>query len=277
MKRLNLHHASEDLLWYWITERHLIYLRRKEGRPKPWTGDPILQQYKFTNPFRENDRGTVWLRENFLEPHASDRLELLVGNVCWYRMFNWWQTGEVLGWQTEWDMARVIAILNEQKECGEQVFTGAHIVYSPPGWSKIDAIANVCEGLWKLSPLVVEIAQRERTMEAVFNVLTSIYCVGGFMGYEMVTDLRHTRLLDTATDLMTWANIGPGAKRGLHRLGLPVSLDSMRTLLEHSRTELPPVIPALELRDIEHSLCEFDKYSRVKFHEGEPRSKFDGV
>ena len=31
-------------------------------------------------------------------------------------------------------------------------------------------------------------------------------------------------------------------------------------------------VPVLEMREIEHSLCEFDKYQRVKNGEGKPRS-----
>jgi hypothetical protein len=30
----------------------------------------------------------------------------------------------------------------------------------------------------------------------------------------------------------------------------------------------------LEMRDIEHSLCEFDKYERVRLGQGKPRSKY---
>jgi DNA polymerase-1 len=45
-----------DKLWYWVKERHAIYNARREGKPSPWTTDPLLSQYKFTNVFRELDR-----------------------------------------------------------------------------------------------------------------------------------------------------------------------------------------------------------------------------
>lgn len=46
-----------DLFVHYFTERHTVYrLKELERRPRPWTKDPILQQYKFTNVFRENDR-----------------------------------------------------------------------------------------------------------------------------------------------------------------------------------------------------------------------------
>lgn len=291
-----LHLADESLFWYWISERHSIYLKRQHGDKKPWTADPILRDYKFTNPFRENDRGTVWLRENFLAPHRDEKdfiglpvlgtgnLTLIAGNICWYRMFNWWVTGELLGWQTEWDRAAIKAKLNQAMGQGKQVFTGAHIVYSPPGLGKIEAITDVCGALWNLAPDIVHQAETTKRLERVYDLLKTVYCVGGFMAYEMVSDMRHTRLLEDATDIMTWANPGPGAKRGLQRLGQPYKRDedailSMRALLAKCPKEFfdLSVYPILEMRDIEHSLCEFDKYCRVKFGEGEPRSKYNGI
>jgi hypothetical protein len=68
--------VDESVFWYYLNERYSIYLKRKAGMPKPWTEDPIFLSYKFTNVFREHDRGTTWLRENFLEPHKDDSLGL---------------------------------------------------------------------------------------------------------------------------------------------------------------------------------------------------------
>jgi hypothetical protein len=281
----NLTQHPEATFWYWICERHEIFLRRQRGEPKPWTTDPIFQNYKFTNPFRENDRGTVWLREHFLTPHRSVahdilNLELLAFNIGWYRMFNWWGTGEALGWQTNWNPGAVRKRLEERLGEKKQVFTGAHIVYSRPGLPKIDAIVQVCTDLWNLRGSVSKTAREQRSLQAVFNVLTTVDSVGGFMAYEMVTDMRHTHLLGDATDILTWANPGPGAQRGLQRLGMPHTTRnanaSMEELLGRAQASLPADFPKLEMRDIEHSLCEFDKYCRVVSGEGEPRAKFNG-
>jgi len=289
MAHRELTSAPESLFFYWIEERHAIFLRRQQGKPKPWTTDPILRDYKFTNPFRENDRGTVWLRENFLEPHRDDDPHLVAFNIAWYRMFNWWGTGALLGWRTRWDTEEVKYTLNKAFSEGKQVFTGAHIVFSPPGFPKIEAITDVCMALWVLCtrksdilPNVVDIARSERELQAVFNLLTTVHCVGGFMAYEMVTDMRHTKLLEDATDIMTWANPGPGARRGLQRLGLPSKGDAAireieKLMIKGNNYWLCPSGLRVEMRDIEHSLCEFDKYCRVKFNEGEPRSKYPGA
>ena len=281
--------APEPLFWYFLNERHRVYVRRAAGQAKPWTDDPILQAYKFTNVFRELDTGTVWLRTHFLEPHADDDPSLLVFNVGWYRLFNWIGTGERLGWQTGWNPKAVSAKLKRAHARGEQVFTGAHIVYGGGGrtgraQSKIGAVVSATTELWRMSQYLASIARFTRSLQGTFDELTRLPGVGGFIGYEIVTDLRHTKVLRDAYDINHWANVGPGALRGLRRLDPSVTpsqaLIRMRALLATSRQEiervLEPHVPALELRDIEHTLCEFDKYCRVKFGEGKPRSLYPG-
>jgi hypothetical protein len=50
----------------------------------------------------------------------------------------------------------------------------------------------------------------------------------------------------------------------------------MQWLLEQAPNHLPTGFPALEMRDIEHSLCEVDKYLRTRNDEGRPRGGFKG-
>ena len=106
------------------------------------------------------------------------------------------------------------------------------------------------------------------------------------MAYEVVTDLRHTYLLEDAEDLLTWANAGPGAMRGLNRLtGRELGyskrshdwVGEMQQLYKEVQTKLPVHIIQrndlrYEMREIEGGLCEFDKYSRIFKGEGRTRS-----
>ncbi|UNA02196.1 hypothetical protein Churro_008 [Pseudomonas phage Churro] len=122
---------------------------------------------------------------------------------------------------------------------------------------------------------------------------------GPFMAYEVVTDLRHTRYLRNAPDIWAWANAGPGAIRGLNRLygrdlaAKPRPEQTNAEMIElmqelnaldargFNETFGPPQLgsphvgPRFEARDIEHTLCEFDKYERVRLNEGKMRSKYD--
>lgn len=275
-----LQSAPESLFWYWVNERHAIYVRRSEGAPKPWTEDPILQTYKFTNVFRQLDRGTVWLTDNFIGPHADDDTALLMFNIGWYRLFNWTGTGDLIGWQTNWRPKTVTKRLKSAEAKGDQIFTGAHIVWSEGGIPKIDGIIQQCNELWRKRVYLVSIARYTRTLRGTFDELTQIRGIGSFIAYEIVSDLRHTRLLTDARDINTWANVGPGAMRGLRRLDPKITpkeaLPAMIGLLARSRTSTLSHVPDMELRDIEHSLCEFDKFCRIKFGEGKTRSRYPG-
>jgi hypothetical protein len=275
--------VDESVFWYYLNERYSIYLKRKAGMPKPWTEDPIFLSYKFTNVFREHDRGTTWLRENFLEPHKDDSLGLLAFNIGWYRMFNLWKTGELLGWQTTWNQAAIIAWLTEAQQRGEPVFTGAHIVHSEPGLPKIDSIVDVCSHLYQLTtgPDFVKMCLDKWSMELAFDALKTIKHIGGFMAHEMVQDMAHTRLLYDAIDRNTWTNMGPGAQRGLMRLGLPCKnqkegLASMVELFERRHQNWKGDVD-LELHCIEFALCELSKYAKVIHNEGHPRSTYMGL
>jgi len=113
---------------------------------------------------------------------------------------------------------------------------------------------------------------------------------GPFMAYEVVTDLRHTRYLRNAPDIYTWANAGPGAIRGLNRLygrelgAKPrpeqTNAEMFKLMKELNDLDEPgfnatfgepcDVNPRFEMRDIEHSLCEFAKWER-----GYTRSRYD--
>ena len=81
-------HATIEEYFWWINERQRIYLKKSSGELKPWTEDEILQSWAFTNAFRQLDEGTRVLREDILEGHKDEPLDLIVFNICWYRLFN---------------------------------------------------------------------------------------------------------------------------------------------------------------------------------------------
>ena len=102
----------------------------------------------------------------------------------------------------------------------------------------------------------------------------------------MVTDLRHTYLLENAEDILSWANAGPGAMRGLNRLtGRPLEFckrswdwnGEMQVLYQWCKEhlDLSKFHRPFEMREIEGGLCEFDKYSRILHGQGRTRSIYD--
>ena len=51
----------------WCIEREAIRVRREAGQPPPWSQEPVFQQGRFLNVFREDDKGTKAVRR-FAEP-----------------------------------------------------------------------------------------------------------------------------------------------------------------------------------------------------------------
>ena len=82
-------HATVEDFFYWINERHQIYINRWEKNlPKPWTEDPIFQQYKFTNVFRQLDRVTKEYTRLVNNPTMRKDPHLLMLDTILFRMFN---------------------------------------------------------------------------------------------------------------------------------------------------------------------------------------------
>lgn len=106
----------------------------------------------------------------------------------------------------------------------------------------------------------------------------SIPNVGNFFAWQILCDLLESKVLGPNTDNQ-WACLGPGAKNGLRRL-FPLETTKgelwLTRLLRNicapdgdssAYRRLGQTFPAflgkpLSLKNIEHALCEFDKYFR---------------
>lgn len=285
--------ANLELFWYWINERHRMYLLRKEGKQHPWSKDDILNTYRFCNVFRELDTVTIWIRENWREPYKDDRN--LLFNMCVARQINWPETLQDIGYFAagikDWNPEFVRTIMLGRAARKQKVYTGAYMLTAnfedAKGKDKpFLTCYHVLLPVWKdYQKFLNFLDENDRPrLQDLQSMLTKYTGWGGFMAYEVVTDMRHTKYFKNAPDIFDWAHAGPGARRGLNRLagrkignyGMPddLCLKEMRYLLEISPKHLENHVPQLEMRDIEMSLCEFDKYMRVHNNEGRPRARY---
>lgn len=341
-----------DGFFAYARERHAIYLRRSAGLSAPWTADPVLQQYRFCNVFRELDTTTIWFRE-----HVRDRLrsapEVLLATVL-FRWFNRITTGEAIFSQvgmlapgdhhTAWDCLGWLGPDDGLDKwvgeylrpaivayCGRGPYvTGSYIVQGRAGMPKLDGVLSYFEefatrehdypgdvataglGWREVADLLLanrtweDTEARFGSLEQTWNWLRKFQGLGPFMAYEIVSDLRYTSLLDWAPDILTWANPGPGAFRGMSRIvtndedrghfqsrNRAEVIGLMRKILSASRSSefwpqlsgiskmklkgVPDTLDtwsAWDMRTVEHTLCEYDKYRRVQRGEGRPRQVF---
>jgi hypothetical protein len=55
-----------------IIAREAVRVAKENGKPRPWTKDPILDKYRFCNVHREDDAVTRWLRANWYDRFQDD-------------------------------------------------------------------------------------------------------------------------------------------------------------------------------------------------------------
>ena len=275
---------------YFMTARlrYGICEKRYFKEPPPWTTDPIFQKYKFCNVYREDDKVTIWLRENWREPYADH--PNLPFAMALARLINWPPTLEEIGFPKRWYPEKVLGVLHRRKDEGEKIYTGAYLLGScPKGTKRADYLVHSV--LDPLQQKLTSLLKRHGStplefscdLQLTWDWFRSQRGLGDFLAYEVVSDLRHTKYLRDAPDIMTWANAGPGALRGLTRLwgyqpktrqisgyAFPKNnaLGAMQDLLAKSHT--PPWKRTLpwEMREVEHWLCEFDKYERIRLGQG---------
>jgi hypothetical protein len=287
---------SADLLAF-MKARHAIYLKRAAGKPKPWTTDPVLLRYRFCNVYRELDTVTQWVRTRIREPYYDH--PNLWFMLAMARQINWPDTLQEImdakAWpvaKTKYDPEKIRAVMLARQARGEQLYTGAYMLNAhgiPPGAPKDKAYFTtslVLGSVWERREAIA--AAFMCSMRDAWESLLPGHGWGPFTAYEVVCDARYTRygtLASWQRDVHTWSNAGPGAVRGLNRLlgrELTANVSPARALaemIEYHEALGPrwPHAPHLELREIEHSLCEFDKYERVRLGEGRPRSTYQGV
>lgn len=262
-----------------------------DGAGAPWTDDPILAAYRFCNVFREDDRVTRWFKDNIREPLGDDGYRQFLAAVV-FRWFNKIETGELLKplLLGTWDTEEARRLLKARVASGHTILGAAYMIKSPPGLDKVDGLLQCISAVEPECGVMAYACDDTTELKAVHEVLCGFPYLGAFMAYEIVTDLRHTSLLNEAPDIMTWASAGPGAARGLCRVqGLPLGtlryqgprdqqtlIAGMRCLLAQSLDPAfwPDDWPRWEMRDVEHTLCEFDKYERARLGEGAPKQKY---
>ena len=85
-----------DLYWYFACERQNIFIKKLNGEPAPWTKDLILQEYKFCNSYRVNDRVSQYLLKNVIYNGKSYSNEDMLFRILLFKLFNKESTWELL-------------------------------------------------------------------------------------------------------------------------------------------------------------------------------------
>jgi hypothetical protein len=287
--KVEMYQPNLEEFYKFMYERHMIYVRRfVKKQPPPWTDNPILRDYKFTNVYRELDRGTIWYKDHVV-PKAKSLKDLLWLTTM-YRLLNRVETFERVGLVSShsWlgshhDWQKSLETLHKTSI----VFTNAHLTLPTKGSeTKIEKYIWVLSDLHKnLDRMAKEVIQA-KDLEDLFLTLQQIECVGNFISYEICCDLMLAKAVPfTEND---WVNPGPGCKTGI-RLIFPLTktTEQFQERIKQLQRDQNAYFSALgihfpflypekkmTLRSIEHSLCEYQKYVKMRTGIGKQRMYF---
>ena len=284
-----------DLFVQYIAERHTIYKKRfLRKEPFPWTDDPILRKFKFTNVFRFLDPGTKYVIEKIIPNCRS--LTQTIFNLIIYRLYNKIETFEKLGIQTIEDFNRETfdSSLRELKASGVPVFTNAFTV---AGYNWINAsddkIGNTSSLIAFFHKDIADITQAisskaTNRSENTYKVLLSLNGLGKFLAYQIAVDIGYWNL--ALFDEGSFVVAGPGCRRGIDRVyssrnGLSyeecirLTADNQDQFFQRRNIDLDSLfddqkVPRLNLMAMENCFCEISKYLRAYYDEGRPRIIF---
>jgi len=271
-----------DTYWKFAFERQAIFFRRAMGEPWPWTIDPILAEYKFTNVYRASDRVSQFLIRHVIYDRVRGPDEL-VFRILLFKIFNRVDTWKRLEGRCG-DVSHVSYRFPDYNDeltraitAGAPIYSAAYIMPAAPtpdaGPSrKHTTHLKLIERM--LADRLPERLVEAKSMQESFMLLRSYPSIGNFLAYQLVTDLNYSTLTNFSE--FEFVIPGPGARDGLRKcfatFGDLSEPDVIRWTADRQEQEFERLGMTfqtlwgrrLQLIDCQNLFCEVDKYSRVK-------------
>lgn len=269
-----------DTYWRFAAERQEVFFRRWNGTPPPWTSDPILATYKFTNAYRAADRVSQYLIRHVIYEGDPAPDEVFF-RVMLFKVFNridtWLLLKEAIGEITfaAYRFDPYTAIFEKAMADGRAIFSAAYMM--PSGGNTFgDRIKH--RNYLHLLELMLEDEVPQRltelsTMREAFDLLRSYPMLGDFLAYQYITDLNYSTLTNFSE--MEFTVPGPGARSGIRKcftsLGGLSEVDIIRMMTEQQEEHFARLGLTfqslwgrpLQYIDCQNLFCEVDKYARV--------------
>ena len=184
-----------DTMFYWIHERHQLFLRRLQGLPPPWTDDVILQNHRFTNVSRTYDRATQFLIRNVINVGDQSHNELFFRTLL-FRLFNRISTYEHLEEEcgpitiANFNIERWSRSLQDLRESRTSLYTGAYQINWPDFGAETEDKPSYEKHLILIKHMLhdgmPEKIRAFRSLRAAFECIREYPSFGGFTSYQYV-------------------------------------------------------------------------------------------
>lgn len=269
-----------DLYWYFACERQNIFWKKLNNEPAPWTNDRILQQYKFCNSYRFNDRVSQYLIKNVIYNGKKYSAEDTLFRIILFKLFNLESTWELLtdcfGDITleNFDASKYSKVLNEAINSGNKIYNDAYISCANKVFGYDRKHDNHLALLYKM--FVKDKMQNKIlnciTMKEAFEIIKSYPLIGNFMAYQLVTDINYSDVVNWQENEFTVA--GPGSQRGIKKCFIDKEGMSDEEIIKYMYENQDKEFArlnlnfkrignrSLQLIDCQNIFCELDKYCR---------------
>lgn len=241
-------------------EREKIRIARESNKTPPWSGDPIFQQGRFLNVFREDDRGSKAIIK-FAEDTSED-LPTLIHALFFGRWCNRQETLEKLSPKILSKPKELIKVLGEfDSWCNITAYPVEPVIWKGVEYARLDAATK----------LFKEIKEElsEAIKEAEGNVIKSTNAINELFGmkndfpiFMAVMDIAWFRpdIINPSSHVPT----GIGAVAYLDRLQKHLDLnnhqETCEKMIELQKDYWPDAKRTFEPIDIEYLSCECRKY-----------------
>lgn len=267
-----------DTYWRFAAERQEIFFRRVQHAPPPWTDDPVLMKFKFTNAYRASDRVSQFLIRNVIYV-GSQKPEELFFRIILFKLFNKIETWSLLERElgplgtSSFDLEAYDRILSRAMSERTTIYSGAYIMPSGGRNGETKKHRSHLKLLkTMLADRVPERIGEMKGMQGIFELLRSYPMIGDFLAYQYTTDLNYSPLTDFSE--MEFVIPGPGAKDGIRKcfkdLGGLKETEIIRMVADKQEGEFETRglefknlwDRRLQLIDCQNLFCELDKYAR---------------
>ncbi len=278
-----------ETYWRFAAERQAIFFRRIEEARFPWTTDPILKRYKFTNVYRASDRVSQYLIRNVIYQGVVSTREVFF-RIMIFKLFNRIETWELLERELgeityeNYSFERYDEVLTSALARG-RIFSGAYIM--PSGIGAFGYRRKHRNILCLVEKMIaddapVKVSEAE-SMQRVFEILRCYPMIGEFLAYQLATDINYSEITNFFE--MDFVMPGPGARDGISKcfesLGGLNEAEMIRLMADRQEEEFDNLGLSfkslwgrrLQLVDCQNLFCEVDKYSRLAHPEVPGRSK----
>lgn len=269
-----------DLYWYFACERQNIFWKKINGDPAPWTHDKILQEYKFCNSYRVNDRVSQYLLKNIIYNGNNYNYEDMLFRIILFKLFNKESTWELLSKNfgnillKNFNTKKYSIVLENAISNGTKIYNDAYISCANKAFGydrKHDNHLALLDKMFNIDKMQDKIIKCN-TMQDAFNIIKGYPLIGNFMAYQLVTDINYSAFVNWKENEFTVA--GPGSLRGIKKCfidkGTMTNEDIIKYMYMHQDEEFKRLNlnfkrignRPLQLIDCQNIFCELDKYCR---------------